>query len=102
MLVESKWASRSVGIDIFQELEGKTAAILHETGNQKITYTICSRSGFTKRWVLWQGNGKIFNCSIGLGCYPPDDNSTSLKKFLKQKAPRIQYFAEGMPLIIMV
>jgi len=58
MLVECKWASRSVGIDIFQELEGKTAAILHETGKQKITYTICSRSGFTKQLEALAGERK--------------------------------------------
>jgi AAA+ ATPase superfamily predicted ATPase len=49
MLVECKWASRPVGIDIFQELEGKTTAVLPETGKQAITYGICSRSGFTKQ-----------------------------------------------------
>ena len=58
MLVECKWASRPVGIDIFQELEGKTAAILHETGKQKITYTICSRSGFTKQLEAFAGERK--------------------------------------------
>jgi len=49
MLVECKWASRPVGIDILQELEGKTAAVSHEMDKQEITYAICSRSGFTKQ-----------------------------------------------------
>jgi AAA+ ATPase superfamily predicted ATPase len=49
MLVECKWASRPVGIDIFEELVGKTTSMLHETGKQKITYALCSRSGFTKQ-----------------------------------------------------
>jgi hypothetical protein len=48
MLVECKWASRPVGIDIFQELEGKTSAVLNEIDEKKITYGLCSRSGFTK------------------------------------------------------
>jgi len=39
-------------------LEGKTAAILHETGKQKITYTICSRSGFTKQLEALAGERK--------------------------------------------
>lgn len=60
MLVECKWASRPVGADIFQELEGKTPAILHEIGSQKITYAICSRSGFTKQLAeLVQGRKDI-------------------------------------------
>ena len=49
MLIECKWASRPVGIDIFQELESKTAAILNETGQRKITYALCTRSGFTEQ-----------------------------------------------------
>jgi len=49
MLVECKWASRPVGIDIFQELEGKASAVLHEIDEKKITFGLCSRSGFTKQ-----------------------------------------------------
>ena len=49
MLVEFKWASRPVGIDIFQELEGKTSAVLNEIDEKKITYGLWSRSGFTKQ-----------------------------------------------------
>jgi len=49
MLVECKWASRPVGTDIFQELEGKASAVMHEIRGEKITYALCSRSGFTKQ-----------------------------------------------------
>ena len=58
MLVKCKWASCPVGFDIYQELEGKTAAILHGTVKQKITYTICSRSGFTKQLEALAGDWK--------------------------------------------
>jgi AAA+ ATPase superfamily predicted ATPase len=51
MLVECKWTSRMVGIDIFQELEGKTPAVLTEVVGKKIAYALCSRSGFTKQLV---------------------------------------------------
>ena len=49
MLVECKWASRPVGIDVLEELEGKASAVMHEIGGRKITYALCSRSGFTKQ-----------------------------------------------------
>ena len=49
MLVECKWASRPVGADIFQELEGKAGAVLQETDQKMTTYALCSRSGFTKQ-----------------------------------------------------
>lgn len=49
MLVECKWASRSVGVDVFQELESKAPAISHELGNGRVIYALCSRSGYTKQ-----------------------------------------------------
>jgi hypothetical protein len=49
MLVECKLASRPVGIDIFQELEGKGSAVAREMEQKKISYAVCSRSGFTKQ-----------------------------------------------------
>jgi hypothetical protein len=49
MLVECKWASRPVGIDIFQELEEKSSAVLQDLDQKKITYALCSRAGFTKQ-----------------------------------------------------
>jgi len=49
MLAECKWVSRPVGIDIFQELEKKAPSVLHEIDEKKITFALCSRSGFTKQ-----------------------------------------------------
>jgi AAA+ ATPase superfamily predicted ATPase len=49
MLVECKWVSRPIGVDIFQGLESKAQAIHPEIGEQKVTYAICSRSGFTRQ-----------------------------------------------------
>ncbi len=49
MLVECKWASRPVGIDVLRELEEKASAVMHEVIGKKITYALCSRSGFTKQ-----------------------------------------------------
>lgn len=49
VLVECKWASRPVGIDILQDLKNKQAAILHELKGGQISFAICSRSGFTKQ-----------------------------------------------------
>lgn len=49
LLVECKWASRPVGIDIFLELEGKAPAISKDIGNRTIGYVLCAKSGFTKQ-----------------------------------------------------
>jgi AAA+ ATPase superfamily predicted ATPase len=51
MLVECKWSSRPVGIDILQDLEAKTGNILRETGALKVWFALCSRSGFTQQLV---------------------------------------------------
>ena len=55
MLVECKWASHPVAIDIFQELEEKASAVLHEIDEKKINYGFCSRSGFTKQLEVLAG-----------------------------------------------
>jgi uncharacterized protein len=47
MLVECKWSSRPVGIDILHELEAKAGEVLREAGKQKAAFALCSRSGFT-------------------------------------------------------
>jgi len=47
MLVECKWSSRPVGIDILEELEGKSGKVLQEAGLRKASFAICARSGFT-------------------------------------------------------
>ena len=46
-LVECKWTSRPIGVDILQELEAKVPAIAPEIGKRRITFALCSRSGFT-------------------------------------------------------
>lgn len=51
MLVECKWSSRPVGVDILQNLEEKTTDVLRETKAKSIYYALCSRSGFTAQLV---------------------------------------------------
>jgi len=51
MLVECKWSQRAVGVDILENLEGKSKAILKEVDGQKVLYGLCSRSGFTDHMV---------------------------------------------------
>jgi hypothetical protein len=46
MLVECKWSSRPVGIDILETLEARASAVLAEAGEKGVFYAICSRSGF--------------------------------------------------------
>lgn len=48
MLVECKWSNRAVGTDILSELEAKAKDVLHEAGGNKISFALCSRSGFTE------------------------------------------------------
>ena len=48
-LVECKWSSRPVGTDILQELEAKSADVSREAGIEKVSFALCSRSGFTKQ-----------------------------------------------------
>lgn len=49
MLVECKWTSRPVGIDILQDLEKKAEAVFKETGHRKLAFALCARSGFTEQ-----------------------------------------------------
>jgi hypothetical protein len=48
MLVECKWSNRAVGTDILSELEAKSETVLHESGMNKVSFALCSRSGFTE------------------------------------------------------
>jgi len=48
MLVECKWSNRAVGTDILSELEAKSENALHEAGMNKVSFALCSRSGFTE------------------------------------------------------
>ena len=48
-LVECKWTSRPVGIDILLDLEGKAPVIAKEIGSRKMDYILCAKSGFTKQ-----------------------------------------------------
>ena len=47
MLVECKWSRRPVGVDILEQLEGKSKALLKEVNGQTVLFGLCSRSGFT-------------------------------------------------------
>ncbi len=47
ILVECKWTSKPVGIDILADLERKAALVKTELENRKISFALCSRSGFT-------------------------------------------------------
>ena len=47
MLVECKWASRPVGMDILQDLEAKAQLVQPELGGRRVSLALCSRSGFT-------------------------------------------------------
>ena len=47
ILVESKWTSRPVGVDVLAELERKSNLIRPELENRQIRFALCARSGFT-------------------------------------------------------
>ncbi len=47
MLVECKWTSKPVGIDILAELERKAQLVKPELGDRQIRFGLCSKSGFT-------------------------------------------------------
>jgi len=49
MLVECKWASKPVGIDILTNLERKADLVQSELAGRQIRYGLCSRSGFTSQ-----------------------------------------------------
>ncbi|HQJ33379.1 MAG TPA: ATP-binding protein, partial [Anaerolineaceae bacterium] len=48
-LVECKWTSKPVGIDILAELERKSNLVKHELGDRQIRFALCSRSGFSSQ-----------------------------------------------------
>jgi len=47
ILVECKWTSKPVGVDILAELERKSDLVRPELANRQIRLALCSRSGFT-------------------------------------------------------
>jgi len=49
ILVECKWTSKPVGVDILSTLERKAALIRSELEERKIQFALCSRSGFTSQ-----------------------------------------------------
>ena len=51
MLVECKWSQRPVGVDILEQLEGKSKALLKEANGQTVLLGFCSRSGFTDQML---------------------------------------------------
>ncbi len=51
ILVECKWTSKPVGIDILSELERKAQMPKAELEDRRIHYALCSRSGFTAQLI---------------------------------------------------
>ena len=47
MLVECKWSRRPVGVDILEQLEAKSRALVKEVDGRTLLLGLCSRSGFT-------------------------------------------------------
>ena len=51
ILVECKWTSKPVGIDIMADLERKSNLVRTELENCQIHFALCSRSGFTSQLI---------------------------------------------------
>jgi len=51
ILVECKWTSKPVGIDMLAELERKAQLVKPELGDRQIRFALCSRSGFTPQLI---------------------------------------------------
>jgi AAA+ ATPase superfamily predicted ATPase len=51
ILVECKWTSKPVGIDILVDLERKAQLVKPELGDRQIRFALCSRSGFTSQLI---------------------------------------------------
>jgi uncharacterized protein len=49
MLVECKWSRRPVGVDILEQLEAKSKALVKEVDGRALLLGLCSRSGFTEQ-----------------------------------------------------
>jgi len=49
LLVECKWTSRPVGVDILADLERKAQLAQTELADRQIRYALCARSGFTEQ-----------------------------------------------------
>lgn len=51
ILVECKWTSKPVGLDILKELERKVKLVGPDLGDRRIHFALCSRSGFTSQLI---------------------------------------------------
>ena len=51
ILVECKWTSKPVGVDILAGLEQKANLIRPELENRPVRFALCSRSGFTSQLI---------------------------------------------------
>jgi AAA+ ATPase superfamily predicted ATPase len=47
LLVECKWSTRPIGVDILRNLERKANLVARELGQRRLSYGLCARSGFT-------------------------------------------------------
>jgi len=56
MLVECKFSSKPVGVDILADLEEKARQVQPELQDRRIQYGLCARSGFTPQ--LWELTGQ--------------------------------------------
>jgi len=51
ILVECKWSSKPVGIDILADLERKSNLVRPELNSRQIRFALCSRIGFTSQLI---------------------------------------------------
>ena len=51
ILVECKWTSKPIGVDILADLERKAELVRPELENRQIHFALCSRSGFTSQII---------------------------------------------------
>ena len=51
ILVECKWASKPIGIDVLADLERKSKLVRPGLENRQIRFALCSRSGFTPQLI---------------------------------------------------
>ena len=58
ILVECKWTSKPVGVDVLADLERKAGLVQPELGGRRIRLGLCSRSGFTPQLVDKHGQQK--------------------------------------------
>lgn len=51
ILVECKWSNQAVGTSVLENLEKKAALVQRELENRRLTFALCSRSGFNAQLI---------------------------------------------------